>query len=136
MLGIDAAHHDVIVLTAAVIESGGGLAGAIGLELLVAVEGDDADGFLLAVFQPEDLQEEAADLFEVADHVAAVALGGGGEEFEVSGGDAQPGVGRSSRGRKSEEENPGQRQRPVARRPPHVDECITGSAEPFSMAAT
>ena len=133
MLPIGAAHYDVIVLAAAVEKGGGGLARPIGREFFVAMEGDDADGLPIGGFQPEDIEEEAADLLEVADQVTAGACAGGGEELEIGGADSHPGVGGSGRECHHGSQGPGQRQK--ARGPDHEDECITGSAEPSSMAA-
>jgi hypothetical protein len=85
---------------------------------------DNADWFSVGGLGLKDFEEEASDLLEVADQIAAGALAGGGEEFEIGGLDSQPGVGGC--GGESEEWQDGPCQRQAARGTHHDEECSTG----------
>src|SRR5262249_28223830 len=87
-------HHDVVVIDAGLEKGVRNIDGTVGLEFLIGAEADDADGLGAGSGEREGLEEEAADLLEVLDEVAAMALTGGGEELEVGGAYAEPWVAR------------------------------------------
>ena len=123
VLGVGIDHHDVVVIGTGVEESGGRFTGTVRLEFLLGAKGDDAHGFGIGGFRTEDLDEEAADLFEMADEVAAGALAGSGEKLKMRRLNADPRVGRRGSGAGGQAHD----QRQPARGPGHEDEFITGS---------
>src|ERR1035441_8244388 len=95
-------HHDEIVRRAGMEKGRSRLVGRVGSEFLPVAEGNDRDRLGTGHIAPESLQKETADHFEMLYQVAPAVFAGGGEELEVGGLNAQPGIVRRGTGGESQ----------------------------------